>query len=178
MRWKIPEQPAPPRVAAVLIGLFQYQDRWYLPFILRPAYEGVHGGQVAFPGGRCDPTDTDVVCTALRETQEEIGVWVSPAQVVGRLHEVYIPPSHTIVHPIVALLPEPPVFRPDPREVAEVFTVPLDYLKRPDIRGIREVMLPNGSTMPFTTFRIADKEIWGATARMVSELLAALDNLL
>lgn len=177
VRWKVPEQPVP-RIASVLIALFQEDGKWHLPFILRNTYEGVHSGQVAFPGGRYDMADEDLIATALRETQEEIGVSVSHSQVVGRLHELYIPPSHTIVHPIVAVLSEPPVFNHDPREVAEVFTLPVSYLKRPDIRGVREVMLPNGNKMPFTTFRAAEKEIWGATARMLTEFLTAVQSVL
>lgn len=177
VRWKIPEEPAP-RIASVLIALFHHDSEWYIPFILRNTYEGVHSGQVAFPGGRYDVTDEDTIATALRETQEEIGVSVNRSQVVGRLHELYIPPSHTIVHPIVAILPEPPVFNRDPHEVAEIFTLPVSYLKRPDIRGVREVMLPNGNKMPFTTFRAAEKEIWGATARMLTEFLAAVQSVL
>jgi 8-oxo-dGTP pyrophosphatase MutT (NUDIX family) len=177
VRWKIPEQPTP-RIASVLIALFQEDGEWHLPFILRNTYEGVHSGQVAFPGGRYDRADEDIIATALRETQEEIGVTVSRAQVIGRLHELYIPPSNTIVHPIVAMLPEPPIFNHDPREVAEVFTLSVSYLKRADIRGTREVILPNGNRIPFTTFRVAEKEIWGATARMLTELLAALQSVL
>jgi 8-oxo-dGTP pyrophosphatase MutT (NUDIX family) len=176
--WKIPENPAP-RIAAILIALFREGSEWYLPFILRNTYDGVHSGQVAFPGGRYDTTDEDLIATALRETMEEIGVPVSRSQVVGQLHKLYIPPSHTIVHPIVALLPNPPVFNPDPHEVAEVFTLPVSYLKRPDIRGVREIALPNGNKTPFTTFRVAEKkEIWGATARMLTEFLAAIQSVL
>ncbi|WP_448519698.1 NUDIX hydrolase [Rhodoflexus sp.] len=177
VRWQYAAQ-SPPHIASVLLALFQENDEWHLPFILRNTYEGVHSGQVAFPGGRYDKTDSDVITTALRETKEEIGIEVRRSQVVGRLHELYIPPSHTIVHPVVAILNEPPTFIPDPREVSEVFTLPLSYLNRQDIRGMREVMLPNGKTMPFTTFKIADKEIWGATARMLTEFLAAINPVL
>ncbi|MCS7018000.1 MAG: CoA pyrophosphatase [Cytophagales bacterium] len=173
VRWQISQSPQP-QVAAVLLALFWQQGEWHLPFILRNTYAGVHSGQIGFPGGRQDAADEDLIATALRETLEEIGVQVCRSQVIGRLHELYVPPSHTIVHPIVAVLPAPPVFSPNPREVAEVFTLSISYLRRPDIKGMRAVTLPNGATAPFTTFRTpANGEIWGATARMLSEFLAA-----
>ncbi|NJO03394.1 MAG: CoA pyrophosphatase [Bacteroidia bacterium] len=72
------------RQGGVLILVYPHEDRWYFPLILRPENTGVHSGQVALPGGKMDEEDNDIIDTALRETEEEIGVAVARSQVLGR----------------------------------------------------------------------------------------------
>lgn len=168
----------PPCKAAVMLALFPQNGSWYLPFIVRNHYQGVHSGQVAFPGGKCDLQDADAIDTAIRETYEETGLLVNRSQVVGQLHEVYIPPSNSLVVPVVAVLAHAPHFVPNPKEVAEIFWLSVSYLRRRDIRGSKEVTLPDGRKVPYTTFQANGKEIWGATARMLSELLTVLERVL
>ncbi|MFT4033803.1 MAG: CoA pyrophosphatase, partial [Siphonobacter sp.] len=79
------------RQSAVLILFYPYLGDIYTPLILRPKYEGVHGGQMAFPGGRMERTDKGLIHTALREAQEEIGIKASDVKVLGSLTKLYIP---------------------------------------------------------------------------------------
>ncbi len=101
------------------------QNEIYFPLILRPAYDGVHSGQVAFPGGRYEKTDENLIRTALREAQEEIGLRLNDVKVLGILTELFIPASNFYVLPVVATIPYRPDFYPDPREVEDIFEIKL-----------------------------------------------------
>lgn len=161
------------RVSAVLLNLYPYRGEVYFPLILRPKYDGTHGGQVAFPGGQVEPEDETIVRTALRETQEEIGVKAIDVSVIGELSEVFIPPSNFIVTPIVGYLPYRPDFFPDKREVDKVIEVPLlDLLYNLEIEQ-RTVNVRKQQLKTYG-FRVDDNWIWGATALMIYEFLEVL----
>jgi 8-oxo-dGTP pyrophosphatase MutT (NUDIX family) len=166
-----------PRRSAVLLALYQVGGEWVLPLIVRPEYEGVHSGQVAFPGGKYEEGDGSLEYTALREAHEEVGVEAHFGDLLGNLTEVYIPPSNSLVTPVVAWLPYVPRFVPDAQEVAQVLVVPLAHLRDPAHWGQKHVLMSNGDRMPFKAYLYQGHEIWGATARMISELLELSDGL-
>jgi len=88
------------RKSAVLILFYPFEDEIYLPLILRPPYDGVHSAQIAFPGGRYEPTDESLIRTALREAKEEIGLEITDIKVLGTLTELFIGPSNFKVLPV------------------------------------------------------------------------------
>lgn len=158
------------RRSAVLILFYPYLDLIHLPLILRPSYEGVHGGQVAFPGGRVERTDESLVRTALREAQEEIGIRVNDVTVLGQLTELFIPPSNFMVLPVIGCMARKPDFYPDPHEVEAVFDVSLPELIDDQIRTSRTLDV-RGVSVEAPGFVVHDYYVWGATAMMLSELL-------
>ena len=156
------------RPAAVLVPLVDHPGGLSVLLTLRNAALQRHAGQVAFPGGRMDKEDTTVSSTALRETEEEIGLPPSAIEIVGRLDD-YITGTGFIVAPIVGLVRPPFVTNPDPREVDAVFEVPLAFLLDP-ANHRRESRLFNGVERRFYAMPYGDKYIWGATAAMIMNL--------
>lgn len=146
------------------------QNAIYLPLILRPTYDGVHSGQMGFPGGGWEAGDSDLVATALREAEEEIGVIPSHIHVIGQLTPLYVFASNHLVYPTVAWIDYRPLFRPDPHEVAQIIEIPLLDLLNPANRKEEEWQLRDRkAAVPF--YLIQKQTIWGATAMMLSELL-------
>ncbi|GAB4034206.1 NUDIX hydrolase [Spirosoma jeollabukense] len=163
------------RRSAVLICFYPYQNSIYLPLILRPQYDGVHAGQMAFPGGRMERIDENLTRTALREAQEEVGIRVSDVKVLGLLTELFIPPSNFYVQPVVGVLPYRPDFYPDPREVEAVVEVDLHQLLDETIVGDSKIEV-RGITVDAPFYQIQGYRVWGATAMMISELLMVIDS--
>ncbi|WP_461107210.1 NUDIX hydrolase [Spirosoma koreense] len=161
------------RRSAVLICFYPYQHSIFLPLILRPQYDGVHAGQMAFPGGRMERIDENLTRTALREAQEEVGIRVSDVKVLGLLTELFIPPSNFYVQPVVGMLPYRPDFYPDPREVEAVVEVDLTRLLDETIVGDTQINV-RGTTIDAPFYQIEQYRVWGATAMMISELLMVL----
>ncbi|MEL7146170.1 MAG: CoA pyrophosphatase [Bacteroidota bacterium] len=158
------------RKGAVLILLFEREEAVNFVLTQRPEYNGTHGGQVSFPGGKQEENDIDLIATAIRETEEEIGVTAASINVVGTLSEFFVGASNHMVLPVVGTVPHVPKFVPDPHEVAEVFTVPLDHLL--DAERVKDTVLEVGNdrfklNAPYFDFH--DKVVWGATAGMLSE---------
>lgn len=167
------QPPAPPRQGGVLVLFYRHQNQFYLPLILRPIYNGVHSGQVGFPGGGHEALDVDLTATALREAYEEIGVEPDSVQVLGQLSKLYIRPSNYEVTPTVGWVRRRPDFRTDPYEVARLLEVPLADLQNPKNRHEEDWQLRDRvARVPF--FNVCGQIIWGATAMMLSELLAVL----
>lgn len=163
------------RRSAVLILFYPNKGEIFLPLILRPAYDGVHSGQMAFPGGRFEPSDEDLIRTAKREAQEEIGLRITDVKVVGMLSELFIPPSNFFVLPVVAYLPYRPDFYPDPREVEKVLEVRFKEIEDKSIIGSSTIEI-RGRAIMAPHYLIQNYKVWGATAMMISELLMVLDS--
>lgn len=163
-----PEKP--PRLAAVLVPI--YYDREGEPHILltlRKVYDGVHSGQVSFPGGKFDQGETDPVMVALRETFEEVGVSPELVQVAGKMSPLYIPPSNIIVHPVVGIIEGEPVWHPDPHEVEQLIHTPLlPWLSARQIAETAHRVAP-GLSISAPYYDIQNHRVWGATAMMLSE---------
>ena len=162
--------------SAVLIPVIETPDGLSLVFTLRPAELGVHGGQVSFPGGRVEPGDDDRWATALRESEEELGIAPESVTRVGQLDD-YRTVTGYHVTPCVGLLTMPQAFRPCPREVEEVFDVPLARLADPT--ELRTMQLGSGERTKRVFFYLGGEHIiWGATGAIVSSLLDVLRHAL
>ncbi len=163
------------RKSAVLILFYPCKEGIYFPLILRPAYDGVHSGQIAFPGGRYEKVDEDLIRTALREAQEEIGLRLTDVEVLGILTEMFIPPSNFNVLPVIATIPYRPEFFPDPREVEDIYEIKLDEILDKNIVGCSEKSV-RGEHIIAPHYKVRDHLVWGATAMMISELLMVINN--
>jgi len=162
--------------AAVLAPVYRDGDgRLRLVFILRTP-RGVHGGQIAFPGGRREPGDADLLETALREAEEEVGLDRALVQVLAPLPVVTTATTGFSIAPFLGRLEAPPAaWRPQETEVADVLEVPVDELADPAAHG-EELRAfggwPEPRPMPF--YRIGEHKLWGATYRIVAPLLPRL----
>jgi 8-oxo-dGTP pyrophosphatase MutT (NUDIX family) len=154
--------------AAVLVPIVAHAGGLTVLFTQRTTHLKAHSGQVSFPGGRAEPHDPTPEFTALRETEEEIGLSADAVEVLARLPE-YCTRTGYCVTPVVGLLAPPLALSPDPREVAEVFEVPLSFLL--DARNHRrETREFQGRSVGFYSIPYADRYIWGATAGMLLTL--------
>ncbi|MBB6459453.1 NUDIX hydrolase [Flammeovirga kamogawensis] len=171
---KVPEDA---RKAAVLILLKEVGDTWVFPLIQRPSYDGVHSGQMAFPGGKYDDTDEDLIYTALRECHEEIGITVDRADVIGTLSDLYIPPSNMHVLPVVARYKEVFDYTLDDYEVDKVVETHVDHIQNIDNHKEHIFKLKSGMDYKTPAFDVDGHTVWGATAMMLSELLMVLEKI-
>jgi 8-oxo-dGTP pyrophosphatase MutT (NUDIX family) len=159
------------RQSSVLILFYPYADTVYFPLILRPTYPGVHSGQIGLPGGGFEAGDNDLLHTALREAQEEIGVDPSQVTILGELTALYIRPSNNHVLPVVGWTAERPTFLPDPREVALLIEASLlEFLDPANRRTEVWELAARTANVPF--FGVQNQTVWGATAMILGELLA------
>jgi 8-oxo-dGTP pyrophosphatase MutT (NUDIX family) len=166
------DQPRPDtRRGGVLVLFYPQHERVFLPFILRPTYNGVHSGQVGFPGGGHEAVDQDLTATALREAYEEIGVLAEEVIVLGHLSPLYVFASNYLVFPTVAWTHQRPDFHIDPYEVAQLLEVPIHELLDEQNRRT-EIWQLRGRVANVPFYAIQGQKIWGATAMMLGELLA------
>lgn len=167
------EESNGPRPAAVLVPMRLHEQGPSLLFMLRPMSMKVHPGQISFPGGGKSRRDSDAAATALREAEEEIGLEARQAELLGRL-PAYRTTSNYEVTPVVALLA--PGFKPslDPREVEETFEAPVAFFLKKDSLQVRTVR-QDGRERTFFAYRYQERLIWGATAAIVVNLVAALE---
>ena len=154
--------------AAVLIPLITHAEALSVLFTQRTAHLKNHSGQVSFPGGRAEPGDASAEFTALRETEEEIGLAMQRVEVLARLPD-YRTRTGFRVTPVIGLVAPPLELAPDPREVAEVFEVPLAFLmdERNRQRRTREFQ---GQQVGYYVFEYGERVIWGATAGILVNL--------
>lgn len=173
-RKRPPELPGEARVGGVLLLLYCHQQTMHLVLTRRRDDLNSHAGQISFPGGRQEVGET-AVQTALRETEEEVGVPATAISILGELTSIYIPPSDFAVHPFVGWVAngERPSFVPEPGEVAEILEVPLRHLLNPNTRQVGSIPV-RGATYTVPYYNFEERKIWGATAIMLSEFLARL----
>lgn len=156
--------------SGVLILFYKKEEETHLVLIQRPIYNGTHSGQIAFPGGKVEDSDIDIVHTALREANEEVGVEMNDIEVLGQLSDVYIPVSNFLVTPVVGVINYTPRFIPQQREVAEIIELRIGHLTEVERLHLNKIKLSNGLQMEVPTFEFNRKIIWGATALMLNEL--------
>ncbi|MDP4239954.1 MAG: CoA pyrophosphatase [Bacteroidota bacterium] len=163
--------------SAVLVLLFPEKGKLKTVLIKRSEYEGVHSGQISFPGGQYGNTDKSFETTALRETYEEIGVEKDKIQIIGQLSDLYIPPSNFLVKVFVGYAAQKPEYIPDTKEVQSVIEVNIDEFYDSQNKDEKDFYSTFGKikvNAPY--YKINDIEIWGATAMIVTELLDILKS--
>jgi 8-oxo-dGTP pyrophosphatase MutT (NUDIX family) len=159
--------------AAVLILLYPKNDLIHTAFIQRPAYDGVHGGQISFPGGKKEESDPDLIYTAIREASEEIGVIFSEINVISTLTPLFIPVSNIVVTPVVGWLERQPVFTRQEEEVVFIIEADIKTLISPEIVKTKPFEI-RGEIIDIKYFDYRDNVIWGATAMILHELFTIL----
>ena len=165
-----------PRIAAVMMLFYPKEENTHLVLIVRNSYKGIHSSQIAFPGGKYETFDAGFEETALRETQEEIGVAPEKIDVIKDFTPMYIPPSNFLVYPFLGISKEELVFHPDSREVADIIELPLSVFLNDEI--IIETMLSTSyaDNILVPAFKIEKHLVWGATAMILSELRDVLKS--
>lgn len=158
-----------PRMSAVLMLLYPRASVLHTALILRPSYDGVHSAQVSFPGGKMEDEDSSIEMTALRETREEIGVPEPHVELMGSLTPLYIPPSNFHVSPFIGSLSYEPTMVPDPKEVEQIFEIPVrELLNLPVLE--KDIYLEKyKATFPISYFDVHGHVVWGATAMILAE---------
>jgi len=162
------------KCAAVLIPLAFSGGEWHLLFTRRTDKVQSHKGQVSFPGGACDDGETTPEQTALRETEEEIGVRREDVIVLGRLSQLITITSYRVT-PVVGVIPFPYAFKVAGVEVARVFTIPLLWLS--DRNNYWEFFLRDSERSLITYHPFDGELLWGATARMTVTFLKTIGTL-
>jgi 8-oxo-dGTP pyrophosphatase MutT (NUDIX family) len=155
--------------AAVLVPLHHAGGEVSVLLTRRPAAMSRHAGQISFPGGRIEPGE-ESLAAALREAHEEVGLEPSRADVMGRLGETLVLASAFRLTPWVASVPYPYPYAPSPGEVEEILHVPLSALSRPGAHRVEQRVV-YGLDLDVHFFTVGADVIWGATARVLAELL-------
>ncbi len=170
------EHPTALRKASVLIPITRYRPGKNSEIVLTVRSKNLnsHPGQISLPGGSQDPDDLDVVATALRESEEEIGLARSNVEVIGRLGDMALPSGFQVT-PIIGLIEPGLDFAPCPIEVAEIFHAPLSLVMNPDSYNSTSMIYDNQQRkileLQFEQFRI-----WGATAAILYHLAQIIEN--
>jgi 8-oxo-dGTP pyrophosphatase MutT (NUDIX family) len=156
--------------SAVLIPLYQKQGHYYIVLSQRTENVKDHKGQISFPGGARDTNDRTLRHTALRESREEIGLRAKDIEVIGELDDELTTTSNYIVTPFVAIIPWPYRFTKNKDEVAEIIQIPIEaLLEKGHVKPTSEIL--NGRSIESYTYNYEGKIIWGATARILKQLL-------
>jgi 8-oxo-dGTP pyrophosphatase MutT (NUDIX family) len=158
--------------AAVLVPMHGWPDNPGLVFTERRSDLNRHAGEISFPGGRRDE-DEELLDTALREAEEEIGLARERVEVVGALPPIGTFVTNYKVHPFVGLIEEGLQFKPNPSEVESVLVASLDDLES---AYEKRRLVRRGVPIKTDTFLVSDKLIWGATARILGDLFRHLDR--
>jgi 8-oxo-dGTP pyrophosphatase MutT (NUDIX family) len=160
------------RAAAVLIGLVAHADDVSVILTKRASALKVHSGQIAFPGGKIEPTDKDPLAAALREASEEIGLEADHVEPIGYL-EPYLTRTGFLVHPVVAKIIPPFALRINPDEVEDAFEVPLSFLMNAEHHQL-QTREENGVPRRFYAMPYGERLIWGITAGILRNLYERL----
>lgn len=165
------------RESAVLALLYPYQGEIYTVLMQRNEYEGIHSGQISFPGGKREHNDESLWHTALREANEELAILPTDVQMIGELTQVYIPPSRFLVSPFMGAMNKRPRFIPNPAEVSKIIEVPVrQFLIPGKMKEKYHWVSGLNSKIKIKYFDIEERVIWGATAMMLSEIAELLKN--
>ncbi len=167
--------PFSPKEAAVIVPVFHRVDNKTGILFIHRSEKGVHGGQLAFPGGRCEEYDASPLETALRETKEEIGVDKSQLNILERLAVIETRTTGFRIHPFLARMNLPQRWHLQEEEVSEVILATLDDIADPENHGFDPAYFPSWSEprkIPF--IRIGDQKLWGVSYRILKPLLPLL----
>ncbi len=149
-----------------------------LLLILRKTYKGVHSNQVAFPGGKFELEDSDLMQTALRETFEEVGVHPKDIQVIKTLSTIYIPPSNFMVQPYIGLCTKPKSFVLQETEVEKIIEVSLSEFLSDSVIFEQVLDTSYAQNLSVPAYKLNGYTVWGATAMVLSEIKDLLRQVL
>ena len=176
-------EPAPDatdglRQAAALLLLYPHNGSWHIPLTVRGSRMRHHTGQVSMPGGRIDPGES-VEQAALREAHEEVAIDAASVEVLRRLTPLAIAVSGHLLHPVLGVASQRPAFRVAEPEVERLIEVPVARLQEPGLVRWeqRTRSLPPHDLMDVPYFDVADVKIWGATAMVLAEFIAVLEEI-
>jgi 8-oxo-dGTP pyrophosphatase MutT (NUDIX family) len=155
--------------AAVLICFFKKNGEYHLPLIRRPMHEKNHPGQIALPGGAMEENET-LENTALREAFEEVGIIPESVEIIGKMTPLPVPVSKYLISPFIGIAKHEPKWNINKQEVDELIILKFKDLIDSN-NGYYEDWDLNGNTLRVPIFKVMNKEIWGATAAVLSELL-------
>ncbi len=162
-------------VAAVLIPCFVKDGEYHLLFIQRTDKVRDHKSQISFPGGAREPTDETLAQTALREAEEEIGLKQSDVRLIGEMDDMATAGTNYVISPYVGLIPYPYKFKLDKFETEETIEVPVSALL--DEKCMEEgSALVDGKAIDSYFYHYGKKVIWGATARILKQLLEIISE--
>jgi len=162
--------------AGVLILLYLKNQDIYVALIQRTEYDGAHSGQISLPGGKYEEIDKTLIQTAIRESQEEIGIDPQEIEILGSITPLHIPVSNFFVQPVVGMYKSTPVFVPDLNEVEKVLEIKLNDLLKPS--NISSKQFAFGSiNFDAPIYKPNNLVIWGATAMILSEFLEIIDRI-
>jgi len=174
VRGKATQDTSKARIAGVMVLLFPKNEKWHVAFIQRPVKNpnDPHSGQISFPGGKKEEGDRDHKETALRETEEELGLPVKDIEVIGALTTLFIPVSNFNVFPFVGWTDQYPNWIPQESEVASVIEAPLEDFFTSEIRQKGEMRINKHIVLQEVPYFDLDGRIlWGATAMIMNEFL-------
>lgn len=160
----------PLKKAGILILVYPVSGILHTVFIKRNEYNGIHSGQVSFPGGMVEKEDFSVEDTALREAHEETGLNTSKVKIIGKLTPLHIPASNIDAHPFVGAVMSRPDFKPDPNEVQYLIELNLNDLLNPGSQK-KKNMIVTGDIIEVPYYDAGKDFIWGATAMILCEFL-------
>ena len=158
------------RLAAVMLPIFRQQGKYCMLFTKRTEFVQDHKGQISFPGGTYEPEDGSLLRTALRECQEEIGLAPAEARILGRLDDTPTATSNYVISPFVAMIPWPYDFVISPCEIDELIEVPMAALLNGKCTR-QDIEIIDGIRTDATIYVYRKRVIWGATARILTQLL-------
>lgn len=153
------------KVSAVLIPLFYNQGQYHVLFTKRSEEVDFHKGEVCFPGGTWEPSDSSLLQTALREAEEEISLKAKDVEILGEFDDSTTLTSNYVISPFIALIPHPYPFKANSREIREIFSVPLSFL-------MDEASFKQDSH----AYEYEGHIIWGATARILRQFIDLLKS--
>lgn len=168
-----------PKQAAVMALFYPDENKiTHLLLILRKTYKGVHSNQIGFPGGKAEDVDDSLMTTALRETEEEVGVAIAQIEVLKALSMVYIPPSNFEVWPFLGICKNKPNFSIQEEEVEALVQVSLtDFMNDANL-FMQKMSTSYAENIEVPAYRLNGHIVWGATAMMLSEVRTLLGQLL
>jgi 8-oxo-dGTP pyrophosphatase MutT (NUDIX family) len=167
----LPKNEVAERKAAVMICLFEGKNDLQIAFIKRTEYEGPYSGQISFPGGIYKQDDSSLIDTALRETEEEIGIASDHAIILGALSPLHIPITNIFVHPFVAYYEHEPIFQIDEKEVSYMIIANLkSFIDLNNRKKEKWTLFGQEIEVPF--FQLDGNKILGATAMMLCEFIS------
>lgn len=163
------------RKAGVLLLFYPNGKDIQLALIRRAEYPGVHSGQISFPGGGWEQQDEDIIATALREAEEETGVRRDSVFTIGRLTDLFIPPSNFLVTPVVGYSLTRPEFIADPEEVDSILEISLKEFLKEGSKQEKEISIFPAINIKVPCYYIDGHIIWGATAMIISEMIDVIN---